>query len=469
MSAAANNDVRALRTPPHNIAAEKGLLGSLMIENRAYETVGEFLRPEHFVLLAHGEIFAACGAIIARGGTADPISLESVLKESEVLSEMGGPAYFADLAHSAVGPIAANEYARIVLDCHERRELIRLGEALLAEAYHMDATETAQEVREKHEQALFELAETGHVGAGPRPVSHFAGEALAGMDAARAGGSPGVPTGFLDLDKQLGGLHPSDLIILAGRPSMGKSALAANIARNAAKEGFGVGFFSLEMSGEQLAGREIAGRCQLSPHRLRTGSVNDYDADRLRGAADHLGGLPIFIDDTPALNVAALRTRVRRLKRRHKIGLVIVDYLQLIVGHAENKTVEISNISRALKAIAKEIRLPVLALSQLSRAVESRTGKRPQLSDLRESGAIEQDADVVMFIYREAYYLGPEAPKQKEGEPTDTFADRLVEWEKAQGMAEVIIAKHRHGPTGNVFLHFDADTVRFENLQRGSA
>ena len=467
MSAAASNDVRALRTLPHNIAAEKGLLGSLLIENRAFETVGEYLRPEHFVLLAHGEIFAACGAIITRGGTADPISLESVLKESEALAEMGGPSYFADLAYAGVGPIAANEYARIVLDCHERRELIRLGEALLAEAYHMDATETAQEVREKHEQALFELAETGHVGAGPRPVSHFAGEALAGMDAARAGGSPGVPTGFLDLDKQLGGLHPSDLIILAGRPSMGKSALAANIARNAAKEGFGVGFFSLEMSGEQLAGREIAGRCQLSPHRLRTGAVDDDDADRLRCAADSLGSLPIFIDDTPALTVAALRTRARRLKRRHNIGLVIVDYLQLIVGKAENKTVEISNISRGLKAIAKEIGLPVLALSQLSRAVESRTDKRPQLSDLRESGAIEQDADVVMFIYREDYYLDPTEPEQEAKEPNEKYGKRLHKWRQAQGKAKVIIAKHRHGPVGSVELRFDKEIVRFDNLARG--
>ena len=467
MSAAASNDVRALRTLPHNIAAEKGLLGSLLIENRAFETVGEYLRPEHFVLLAHGEIFAACGAIITRGGTADPISLESVLKESEALAEMGGPSYFADLAYAGVGPIAANEYGRIILDAYERRALIRLGENLLAEAYRMDATETAQEVREDHEQALFELAETGHVGAGPRPFSHFADEALAGMDAARAGGSPGVSTGFLDLDQKLGGLHPSDLIILAGRPSMGKSALAANIARNAATEGIGVGFFSLEMSGEQLAGREIAGRCQLSPHRLRTGTLDDNDADRLHRAGENVRNLPLFIDDTPALTVAALRTRARRLKRRHNIGLVIVDYLQLIVGQAENKTVEISNISRGLKAIAKETGLPVLALSQLSRAVESRTDKRPQLSDLRESGAIEQDADVVMFIYREDYYLGSTEPEQEAEEPTERYGKRLHKWRQAQGKADVIIAKHRHGPVGTVKLFFNKDTVRFDNLAGG--
>ena len=459
--------VRALRTPPHAIAAEKGLLGSLMIENRGYETVGEYLRPEHFVLLAHGEIFAACGAIITRGGTADPISLESVLKESETLSEMGGPSYFAELAYAGVGPIAANEYGRIILDCHERRELIRLGENLLAEAYRSDATETAQTVREDHEKALFELAEAGRIGSGPRPLSHFVDQAIEQMEAARAGGSPGVSTGLVDLDDKLGGLHPSDLVILAGRPSMGKTALAGNIAHNVAASGVGVGFFSLEMSGEQVAGREIAGRCQLSPHRLRTGKLNEYDADRLRRAGQSVSDLPLFVDDTPALTVATLRTRARRLKRQHNIGLVIVDYLQLMVGQAESKQVEISDISRGLKAIAKETGLPVLALSQLSRAVESRPDKRPQLSDLRESGAIEQDADVVMFIYREAYYLGPEAPKQREGEPTEAFADRLVEWENAQGVAEVVIAKHRHGPTGNVFLHFDADTVRFENLQRG--
>ena len=216
-----------------------------------------------------------------------------------------------------------------------------------------------------------------------------------------------------------------------------------------------------------MAGREIAGRCQLSPHRLRTGALDDNDANRLHRAGENVRNLPLFIDDTPALTVAALRTRARRLKRRHKIGLVVVDYLQLMVGQAENKTVEISNISRGLKAVAKEIGLPVLALSQLSRAVESRENKRPQLSDLRESGAIEQDADAVMFIYRPAYYLGPNAPTQASHETAAAFADRLVEWESAQGKAEVIIAKHRHGPTGNVFLHFDADTVRFENLQRG--
>ena len=223
------------------------------------------------------------------------------------------------------------------------------------------------------------------------------------MEAARARGSPGVSTGLVDLDDKLGGLHPSDLVILAGRPSMGKTALAGNIAHNVAASGVGVGFFSLEMSGEQLAGREIAGRCQLSPKRLRTGALDDNDANRLHRAGENVRNLPLFIDDTPALTVAALRTRARRLKRRHKIGLVVVDYLQLMVGQAENKTVEISNISRGLKAVAKEIGLPVLALSQLSRAVESRENKRPQLSDLRESGAIEQDADSVMFIYRPAY------------------------------------------------------------------
>lgn len=466
---ASDPDVRALRTPPHNIAAEKGLLGSILIENRSYEGVGEFLRPKHFVLLAHGEIFAACGAIITRGGTADPISLEPVLKGSEVLAEMGGPGYLSELAYSGVGAIAATEYARIVYDCHQRRELIRLGENMVAEAYQGDATETAREVRERHEQALFESAETGRVGAGARPFSHFADEALAGAEAARAGSSPGVTTGFVDLDRRVGGLHPSDLIILAGRPSMGKTALATNIARNVATGGIGVGFFSLEMAGAQVAGRELAGRCGLSPHRLRTGTLSSIDADMLRTATENTRDLPLFIDDTPALNVAALRARARRLKRRHDIGLVIVDYLQLMEGPGESKTVEISNISRGLKAIAKEISLPVLALSQLSRAVESRPDKRPQLSDLRESGAIEQDADAVLFIYRPAYYLGPSAPTQAGHETAAAFADRLVEWEKAQGVAEVIIAKHRHGPTGKVILHFNADTVRFENLHAGAA
>ncbi len=471
-SGAASNDARAFRTLPHNLAAEKGLLGSLMVENRGYETVGEFLRPPHFALLAHGEIFAACGAIITRGGTADPISLENVLKESEALAEMGGPGYLSELAHSGVGATTGAEYARIVYDCHQRRELIRLGENMVAEAYQGDATETAREVLERHEQALFESAETEHVGPGgpgARAFSHFAGEALAGAEAARAGGSPGVMMGFADLDRRVGGLHRSDLVILAGRPSMGKTALATNIARNVATGGVGVGFFSLEMSGAQVAGRELAGRCGLSPHRLRTGNLDSTAVDMLRTAAENTRDLPLFIDDTPALTVAALRARARRLKRRHDIGLVVVDYLQLMEGPGESKTVETSNISRGLKAIAKEIGLPVLALSQLSRAVESRPDKRPQLSDLRESGAIEQDADVVMFIFRAAYYMGAQAPERREGETETAFANRLLKWEQAQGVAEVIIAKHRHGPVGNERLRFDATTVRFENLQRGPA
>ena len=461
------NGTLACRELPHNIAAEKSLLGGILIDNKGFERVSEFLLREHFALVGHGTIYHACAGIIGRGLTANPISLETALKDDEDFIALGGPAYLVDLVYAGTTPIGTGEYGRIVLDTHERRELIHLGEDMLARAYSGDATETAREVREAHEPALFEMAESGHTESGPRPFSHFTTQALDQMEAARSGGSPGVQTGFVDLDTKLGGLHPSDLIILAGRPSMGKSALAGNIARNAANAGVGVGFFSLEMSGEQLAGRELAGRCKLGPHLLRTGKVNEYDASRLRQAGEDTRDLPLFIDDTPSLSVAALRTRVRRLKRRHGIGLVIVDYLQLMVGQAESKQVEISNISRGLKAVAKETGLPVLALSQLSRAVESRPDKRPQLSDLRESGAIEQDADVVMFIYREAYYLGPEAPKQREGEPTKAFADRLVEWEKAQGVAEVIVAKHRHGPTGNVFLHFNADTVRFESLLRG--
>jgi len=459
----------ALRTPPHNIAAEKTLLGTLLVNRNAYERVSEFLRPEHFALTHHGHIFEAVAKLMERGQVADPITLKLFFEEDETLAEIGGEAYLSELANGATTAINAGEYGRIVLDLHERRELIGLTEDTLARAYSSDTAETARDIREDHEQALFTLAEAGHTDSSPRHFSHFADRALEQMDAARAGGSPGVSTGFADLDAKLGGLHPSDLIILAGRPSMGKSALAGNISRNAANAGIGVGFFSLEMSGEQLVGRDLAGRCKLGPHRLRTGRLNEYDADRIHKAGEEARDLPLFIDDTPALTVAALRTRVRRLKRRNGIGLVIVDYLQLMVGRAESKQVEISDISRGLKAIAKETGIPVLALSQLSRAVEGRPDKRPQLSDLRDSGAIEQDADAVMFIYRPAYYLGPNAPIQQAHETTKPFADRLLKWEKAQGVAEVIIAKHRHGPTGTVSLYFDTDTVRFETLDRRAA
>lgn len=460
---------QALRTLPCNIAAEKSLLGGILIDNKGFERVSEFLRREHFALVGHGTIYEACAGIIGRGQTANPISLETALKDDEDFAGLGGREYLVDLVYSGTTPIGTGEYGRIVLDTHERCELIRLGEDMLARAYSGDATETSREVREAHEQALFEMAEAGYAGSSPRPFSHFADQAISQMDAARAGGSLGVQTGFVDLDGKLGGLHPSDLIILAGRPSMGKTALAGNIARNAAGAGTGVGFFSLEMSGEQLAGRELAGRCQMGPHRLRSGKLNEYDAIRLRQAVEDTRNLPLFIDDTPALTVAALRTRVRRLKRRNNIGLVIVDYLQLMVGQAESKQVEISNISRGLKAIAKETGIPVLALSQLSRAVEGRPDKRPQLSDLRDSGAIEQDADAVMFIYRPAYYLGPNAPIQAAHENSNTFADRLLKWNNAQGVAEVIITKHRHGPTGTVSLYFDTGTVRFETLDRRAA
>jgi len=459
----------ALRTPPHNIEAEKCLLGGVLVNNRAFERVGEYLRPEHFALLGHRMIFEVCATIINRGGVANPISVETALRDNEDFAAVGGREYLADLVYSGTTAIGVGEYGRIVLDLHERRELIRAGEDMLARAYSCDAAETAEEVREAHEQALFGLAEAGRVGSGPQPFSHFATQALDQMEAARGGGSPGVQTGFVDLDSMLGGLHPTDLIILAGRPSMGKTALAGNIARNVAAADTGVGFFSLEMSGAQLAGRELAGRCGMGPLKMRTGKLNAYDAQRLHQAGEDTSRLPLFIDDVPALGVAALRTRVRRLKRRHGIGLVIVDYLQLMVGRAESKQVEISNISRGLKAIAKETGIPVLALSQLSRAVESRPDKRPVLPDLRESGAIEQDADAVLFIYREAHYLGPNAPVQQAHETSKPFADRLLKWEKVQGVAEVIIAKHRHGPTGMVKLYFDTDTVRFKTLDRRAA
>ena len=459
----------ALRTPPHNIEAEKCLLGAILVNNRAFESGGEYLRPEHFVLVGHAMIFEACAAIINRGGNANPISVETALRDNEDFAAIGGREYLADLVYSGTTVIGAGEYGRIVLDLHERRELIRLGEEMLTRAYSGDATETAAEVREAHEKALFEAAEEGHTESGPKPFSHFADRALEQMDAARAGASPGVATGFPDLDDKLGGLHPSDLIILAGRPSMGKTALAGSIMRNTANAGIGVGFFSLEMSGDQLAGRELAGQCKLGPHRLRTGKLNPFDAEKLHEARENSRGLPIFIDDTPALTVAALRTRVRRLKRRQGIGLVIVDYLQLMVGRAESKQVEISDISRGLKAVAKETGIPVLALSQLSRKVEDRPDKRPILSDLRESGAIEQDADAVLLIYREAYYLGDRAPVKKADESETAFANRLLKWEAAEGVAEVNIAKHRHGPTGMVKLYFDQGTVRFETLDNRRA
>jgi len=470
------------RTMPHNIEAEKSFLGAMFINNRAYETVSEFLRPEHFAYPQHGRIFEACSKLIERGQIADPVTLKRYFEADEELADIGGPAYLADLAASAVTVINAGEYGRIIYDLFLKRELISLGEDVVNSAYGGDVEKSATDQIEIAEQSLYDLATAGEYEGG---FQAFKDSVIAAINIAtiahnREGGLAGVSTGFIDIDKLLGGLHSSDLLILAGRPGMGKTALATNIAYNAAyqysrtegREGAVVGFFSLEMSAEQLASRILSEQSSISSDRMRKGELANEEFNRLTAASTTLHQIPVFIDDTPALTVSALRTRARRLKRQHNLGLIVVDYLQLISGSTssrnDGRVQEVSEITRGLKTLAKELNVPVLALSQLSRAVESREPPRPQLSDLRESGSIEQDADVVMFIYREQYYLERKEPDQGIKETAEHYQGGLQKWEermeKVRGLAELDVAKQRHGPTGRIELRFHGAFTRFSDL-----
>ncbi|MBC8269156.1 MAG: replicative DNA helicase [Rhodospirillaceae bacterium] len=473
----------AFRTLPHNIEAEKSLIGAIFANNKAYEKVSEFLFPEHFVIAQHGVIYDACSKLIEKGQIADPVTLKRYFEQDESLAEIGGPAYLVELAGSVVSIINAGEYGRIIYDLHLKRELIGLGEDVVNRAYGGDVEDEATRQIEAAEQTLYDLATTGNYEGGFQSFRESVVAALNMAEAAhkRDGALAGVTTGLLDVDTMLGGLHPSDLLILAGRPSMGKTALATNIAYNAAythhqtggEQGAVVGFFSLEMSAEQLATRIISEQTQTSSDSIRKGKITTPEFDRLVAISQTLHDMPIFIDDTPALTVSALRTRARRLKRQHNLGLIVVDYLQLISGSSssrnDGRVQEVSEITRGLKTLAKELEVPVIALSQLSRAVEQREDKRPMLSDLRESGSIEQDADVVMFIFREEYYLERKGASQHENESDDKFflrqqrnEERL---EKVRNIAELIIAKQRHGPVGTVNLQFTGEFTRFSDLE----
>jgi replicative DNA helicase len=476
-----------LRIPPYNTEAEQALLGAILINNTAYYRVSEFLQPEHFGNAVHGRIFAAIGKLLGRGQIANPVTLKNLFDQDGALTEIGGAQYLARLAGAAAAIISAEDYGRAVHDLYLRRELIALGEDVVNDAFRQDLDDPAREQIERVEKKLFDLATTGETEGGFRAFGTALTSAILNAEAAfkRSGKTVGVATGFVDLDRKLGGLHPSDLVVLAGRPSMGKTALATNIAFYAARnyrpaveregktaeDGAVVGFFSLEMSAEQLATRILAEESGVSSDRIRRGDVSHEDFDKFVQASQQLAALKLFIDDTPALSVAALRTRARRLKRQQGLGLIVIDYLQLLRPSSqtraqENRVQEISEITRGLKALAKELNVPVLALSQLSRAVEQREDKRPMLADLRESGSIEQDADVVMFIFREEYYLSRE-PTRRPDEAESKFSDRYQEWrerlEIVHGLGEIIIAKQRHGPIGTVKLRFDAETTKFDN------
>ena len=485
-----NSDQQAsYRTPPHNSETEQALLGAILVNNEAMHRIAGFLRPEHFFEAVHGRIFAAATKLIERGQIADPNTLKNFFEYDGALTDIGGAQYLARLAASAVTVINATDYGRTIHDLHVRRELIRLGEDVVNTAYDCQADVLAADLVEENEQNLFKLAEEGQYDGGFQAFSQCQTSAVESMEKAykREALTSGVATGLHDLDQLLGGLHASDLIVMAGRPGMGKTALATNIAFEAANarrlairesgesdpvDGAVVGFFSLEMSAEQLVTRILSEQTQIPSERLRRGKFDEAEFRKVAKAAAELSRLPFFIDDTPALSIAALRTRARRLKRTHNLSLVVVDYLQLMRpagrSNPDRRVQELGEITQGLKALAKDLDLPVLALSQLSRAVEQREDKRPQLADLRESGAIEQDADVVMFIFREEYYLRSSEPVQRTEETDDKFEQRYEKWssrfKEVENLADIIVSKQRHGPTGPVHLQFNRETTKFQNF-----
>ncbi|MBL3703124.1 replicative DNA helicase [Sulfitobacter sp. BDSS02] len=465
---------------PHSVEAEQQLLGAILNNNDIYDRVASVITADHFYDPVHARIYEVASARIAKNQLASPVTLKAFLEDDEGLKELGGSAYLARLAGTAISAFAVRDYAQMIYDFAIRRELIGLGHNIADKAGRVDVASEPREQIVEAEQHLYKLSEQGKAESGFQSFLKAVTEAVNVANAAyqRDGGLAGISTGLTDLDNKLGGLHKSDLLILAGRPSMGKTSLATNIAFNVAKaykrgrlpdgtegavQGGVVGFYSLEMSAEQLAGRILAEASEISSHKIRQGDMTEGEFRRFVEAAKALEACPLYIDDTPALPISQLAARARRLKRTQGLDVLIIDYLQLVrgTGRSDNRVNEISEITMGMKAIAKELNIPVIALSQLSRQVESRDDKRPQLSDLRESGSIEQDADVVMFVYRGEYYKEREKPGE---ENVEAMAQWIEEMERLHGKAEVVIGKQRHGPIGTVELSFEAQFTRFGNL-----
>ncbi|MHA3913734.1 replicative DNA helicase [Halovulum sp. GXIMD14793] len=473
---------------PHNIEAEQALLGALLTNNDVYDRVAAIVTESHFYDPVHARIFEVAARRIQKNALASPVTLKAFFEDDPGLQELGGPAYLARLAGAATSSYAVRDYAQLVYDLAIRRNLIGIGHEIASKAGTVDVESEPREQIVEAEQKLYSLAEQGNVDKGFQSFLKAVTEAVNVANAAyqRDGGLAGVSTGLMDLDKKLGGLHQSDLLILAGRPSMGKTSLATNIAFNVAKarkqgkrpdgsegsiEGGVVGFFSLEMSSEQLAARILSEAAEVPSEQIRRGDMSEDEFRRFVEAAKALEACPLYIDDTAALPISQLAARARRLKRTHGLDVLIIDYLQLVrpATAKDSRVNEVSEITQGLKAIAKELNIPVIALSQLSRQVEQRDDKRPQLSDLRESGSIEQDADVVMFVFREEYYKEREKPGDHDTEAMMKWQDEMA---NVHGKAEVIIGKQRHGPIGTVELSFEGRFTRFGNLaksyQRGS-
>ncbi|RKF15211.1 replicative DNA helicase [Roseovarius spongiae] len=473
-------EIQNADTMPHSIEAEQQLLGAILTNNDVYDRVASIIGPQHFYDPVHARIYETAAARIAKNNLASPVTLKAFLEDDEGLKELGGPAYLVTLAGAAISSYAVRDYAQMIYDLAIRRELIALGHDIAGKAARMEVDSEPKDQIVEAEQQLYRLSEQGQAERGFQSFLSAVTDAVNVANAAyqRDGGMAGVSTGLTDMDKKLGGLHKSDLLILAGRPSMGKTSLATNLAFNIAKayrrgtlpdgtegaiEGGVVGFYSLEMSAEQLAARVLSEASEVPSEQIRRGDMTEGEFRRFVDAAKQLESCPLYIDDTPALPISQLAARARRLKRTHGLDVLIVDYLQLVrgSGRSENRVNEISEITMGLKAIAKELDIPVIALSQLSRQVEQRDDKRPQLSDLRESGSIEQDADVVMFVFREEYYVEREKPSDDKLEEIAAWQERM---ERLHGKAEVIIGKQRHGPIGTVELSFEGRFTRFGNL-----
>ena len=467
---------------PFSIEAEQQLLGALLTNNDVFDSITRLIRAEHFYDPVHRRIFELCSERIVRNALASPVTIKAFMEHGAGLKELVGPAYLARLAGAAVSSYAARDYARMIREFALRRELIALGQEISARAATVAIDDDAEDQIKTAEQTLYKLGEQGVAERGFQSFLQAVTGAVETANAAyqRGGKLSGISTGLIDLDAKLGGLNKSDLLILAGRPSMGKTSLATNIAFNVAKahrmgdlpdgsrgtvDGGVVGFFSLEMSAEQLAARILSEAAEVPSELIRRGELSEEEFRRFVEAAHALQNCPLYIDDTPALPINQLAARARKLKRTMGLDLLIVDYLQLLraASAKDSRVNEVSEITQGLKAIAKELNIPVIALSQLSRQVESREDKRPQLSDLRESGSIEQDADIVMFVFREEYY------RERE-KPSDHDLDKMADWQKlmeqVHGKAEVIIGKQRHGPIGSVELSFEGRFTRFGNLER---
>jgi replicative DNA helicase len=471
------------RQAPHNIEAEQALLGAVLVNNEAFYRVSDFLEPRHFFEPVHQKIYEVTSGLIRAGKIATPVTLKTFLPTDADIAGLTPAQYLARLAAEATTVINAADYGRTIYDLATRRDLIRIGEDLVNVAYEAPVDFAPSDQIEDAERRLYELAETGRYDGGFLRFSDALKDAvdLASKAYQRDGHLSGIASGLVDLDQLMGGLQSSDLIIIAGRPGMGKTALATNMAYNVAAEYRGrprpdgsietvsggiVGFFSLEMSAEQLATRILSEQTEIPSSKVRRGDISEHDFAKLAAAAQVMQSIPLYIDETGGISIAQLSARARRLKRQRGLDLMVVDYIQLLSGSSrramEGRVQEVTEITTGLKALAKELQVPILALSQLSRQVESRDDKRPQLSDLRESGSIEQDADVVMFVYRDEYYLRNKEPR----EGTEDWFKWDAEIKEAANRAEVIIGKQRHGPTGTVRLSFEAQFTRFGNLAR---